>query len=291
MTEEPSRKEPSVRTLRLTSAQRDLLCVLLEQPDIRYRELLERMGLAAPRLWDLLTGLVRRRYLERLEDRETTGRRGRNPYRYTVTGLGRAAVESSLPADLRAVARAREPFATLRLALLRRRWDLKRSDLAERMAVSADTVAHIERHAPRLPRLAGYLAALGARLVLRAEFGTQHFELHIPPWATATGIESVTLKSLRRARGLTQEELAARAGISYRTVQAMESGRRVPRVSTLADLVQAFGGRLTVVATFEFGSYKLCWPSARSRPRPDRDDAALGDVERHLVSVPAGSRR
>jgi transcriptional regulator with XRE-family HTH domain len=46
----------------------------------------------------------------------------------------------------------------------------------------------------------------------------------------------------RRARaGLTQEQLAARSGLSSRTICELESGRAVPRESTLQLLGRALG--------------------------------------------------
>lgn len=52
---------------------------------------------------------------------------------------------------------------------------------------------------------------------------------------------------LRRARltaGLTQTELARRAGVTQSVISAYESGRREPALSTLARLVEAAGARL-----------------------------------------------
>ena len=52
------------------------------------------------------------------------------------------------------------------------------------------------------------------------------------------------IKSLRRRRGLTQAELARRAGTSQPVVSAYECGHRDPTYSTLRRLVEAGGERL-----------------------------------------------
>lgn len=52
------------------------------------------------------------------------------------------------------------------------------------------------------------------------------------------------LREARTAAGLTQAELAARAGITQSVVSAYEAGRREPALSTLARLVDATGATL-----------------------------------------------
>ncbi len=56
------------------------------------------------------------------------------------------------------------------------------------------------------------------------------------------------LRSLRRRQGLTQAELARRAGTSQPVVSAYEHGRRDPTFGTLAKLVAAGGERLQISA-------------------------------------------
>jgi transcriptional regulator with XRE-family HTH domain len=56
------------------------------------------------------------------------------------------------------------------------------------------------------------------------------------------------IRAVRRRRGLTQAELAARAGTSQPVVSAYEHGRRDPTVSTLAKLIEAAGERLDISA-------------------------------------------
>lgn len=50
-----------------------------------------------------------------------------------------------------------------------------------------------------------------------------------------------SLRGARRAAGLRQDELAARAGVSRMTVQKLEAGRIDPRLSTVAVVLRALG--------------------------------------------------
>jgi transcriptional regulator with XRE-family HTH domain len=54
------------------------------------------------------------------------------------------------------------------------------------------------------------------------------------------------LQAARKRAGLTQGELAARAGTSQATVSAYESGSKQPSVATFSRLLAATGSRLTV---------------------------------------------
>ena len=56
------------------------------------------------------------------------------------------------------------------------------------------------------------------------------------------------IRAVRRRRGLTQAELAQRAGTSQPVVSAYEHGRRDPTFGTLRRLVAAGGERLIVDA-------------------------------------------
>jgi transcriptional regulator with XRE-family HTH domain len=49
------------------------------------------------------------------------------------------------------------------------------------------------------------------------------------------------LKRLRKAAGITQEQLARKAGLSLGYVQRLEAGRHDPPVSTLRALAKALG--------------------------------------------------
>ena len=54
------------------------------------------------------------------------------------------------------------------------------------------------------------------------------------------------LQKARREAGLTQAELAARAGTTQSVVSAYESGHRQPAIPTLAALVDAAGCELVI---------------------------------------------
>ncbi|HEV8639419.1 MAG TPA: helix-turn-helix transcriptional regulator [Chloroflexota bacterium] len=49
------------------------------------------------------------------------------------------------------------------------------------------------------------------------------------------------LRALRRRRLLTQKELAAKVGVRWQTISAIESGHQEPRFSTLRALATALG--------------------------------------------------
>jgi uncharacterized protein len=61
-----------------------------------------------------------------------------------------------------------------------------------------------------------------------------------------TGMAAALLQQARREAGLTQAELAARAGTTQSVVSAYESGHRQPAIPTLAALVDAAGGELVI---------------------------------------------
>lgn len=51
----------------------------------------------------------------------------------------------------------------------------------------------------------------------------------------------VNIKQLRKAKGLTQQELAQKAGVSYLSIHRYESGERIPSVDIAARIAQALG--------------------------------------------------
>jgi transcriptional regulator with XRE-family HTH domain len=57
---------------------------------------------------------------------------------------------------------------------------------------------------------------------------------------------ATTVRRARERAGLTQAELARRAGTSQATISAYEGGSKTPAVATLARLLAATGSRLTV---------------------------------------------
>lgn len=61
-----------------------------------------------------------------------------------------------------------------------------------------------------------------------------------------------SLRTLRQAAGLSQEQLAARADLSVKTIWLAEAGRTAPRRSTLRLLAEALG--VTAEALNETGA-------------------------------------
>jgi len=50
-----------------------------------------------------------------------------------------------------------------------------------------------------------------------------------------------SLRRIREERGLSQRELAARAGVVKSTIYEAEAGRHIPRIQTLEKLADALG--------------------------------------------------
>lgn len=63
-------------------------------------------------------------------------------------------------------------------------------------------------------------------------------------YASVVGDAGRLLREARHAAGLTQAELARRAGVTQSVISAYESGRREPALSTLTRLVEATGAGL-----------------------------------------------
>ena len=98
---------------------------------------------------------------------------------------------------------------------------------------------------------------------------------------------STLLESVRRRNGLTQAELARRAGTSQPVISAYERGHRDPTYGTLRRLVAAGGAELRLAAV----------PIAASGPDrlpPPADDAEHGrrllDVLSLVDAIPARTR-
>ncbi len=70
------------------------------------------------------------------------------------------------------------------------------------------------------------------------------------------------LREARNDRGISQEVLAKRSGVSYRTIERMESGKGEPSVSTLIKLVREFHGHQFL---FEDGFYDVLIQAKRRK--------------------------
>lgn len=95
---------------------------------------------------------------------------------------------------------------------------------------------------------------------------------------------AVALRDARVAAGLTQAELARRAGTSQATVSAYENGSKQPSVATLSRLLAATGSRLTVARAAQ----PVLEPSPRQLKRTAR---ALADVLALAEALPVRHRR
>ena len=97
---------------------------------------------------------------------------------------------------------------------------------------------------------------------------------------------SALLESVRRRNGLTQAELARRAGTSQPVISAYERGHRDPTYGTLRRLVAAGGAELRLAA--------VPWATGGDRLPPPVDDAEHGrrllDVLSLVDALPARRR-
>jgi transcriptional regulator with XRE-family HTH domain len=75
------------------------------------------------------------------------------------------------------------------------------------------------------------------------------------------------LRQARNSAGLTQRQLAERAGTSQATVSAYENGAKEPSVATFSRLLAAAGARLAIESA---GSKVVALPSAAELRRSGR---------------------
>lgn len=57
---------------------------------------------------------------------------------------------------------------------------------------------------------------------------------------------SEILTTLRQQRGLTIRDLSEQTGINIANLSLIETGKRIPRVDTLAKILSALGAELTI---------------------------------------------
>ena len=57
---------------------------------------------------------------------------------------------------------------------------------------------------------------------------------------------SETLANLRRERKMTVRALAQATGLNISNISLIETGKRIPRVDTLAKILSALGAELTI---------------------------------------------
>lgn len=93
------------------------------------------------------------------------------------------------------------------------------------------------------------------------------------------------LRRAREASGMTQAELAARAGMSRQMVGAIESGRHLPRVDAAISLARALCVELDAL----FPSPSQAVDAVTGRPLPSRSLVRIGWVGDRVVTAPAGT--
>lgn len=86
------------------------------------------------------------------------------------------------------------------------------------------------------------------------------------------------LKDMRRARGLSQQDLAGLAGVSRQTVIAIEKGRYDPSLPLAFELARVFGVRIEDVFVPETGSDTGERIQGKRRDRPARDKGVSGGL-------------
>jgi transcriptional regulator with XRE-family HTH domain len=91
------------------------------------------------------------------------------------------------------------------------------------------------------------------------------------------------IQAVRKRQGLTQAELARRAGTSQPVVSAYEHGRRDPTMATLRKLVEAGGERLHLEAV-------LSRPDLPPPADPDEHGRRLLDVLSLADAIPHRTR-
>jgi transcriptional regulator with XRE-family HTH domain len=103
-----------------------------------------------------------------------------------------------------------------------------------------------------------------------------------------------TLSKLRERAGLTQASLAKKAGLSLRTIQGWEQGRRSPVSPDFFRLVRALGVDCTAFAA-DAEQDRRAGADAKARGGPRKPDASAGKPvageNTELVNVTAGKAK
>lgn len=88
------------------------------------------------------------------------------------------------------------------------------------------------------------------------------------------------LRDARRAAGLTQAQLAARAGTTQSAIARLESGRTSPTVANLDRVLRAAGRQLELHSALPPIDATLVWESLRRTPlqRLQHHDSARGSI-------------
>ncbi len=90
------------------------------------------------------------------------------------------------------------------------------------------------------------------------------------------------VRNSRRRAGLTQRQLAAKAGIPQETIARIEAGRSDPRVGTLDRLLEACGMGLEVLPRLGIGVDRTQFQRLLDMTPSDRLALAIED-DRHMI--------
>lgn len=99
------------------------------------------------------------------------------------------------------------------------------------------------------------------------------------------------LETVRKASGLTQEQLAVKAGLNRMTVQRLESGALDPRLSTVLEMARAMGMELLLVPqSLRHEVHGFIRSGGRTLAQPAGADAPASVVD-ILASQQGGKRK
>jgi len=98
------------------------------------------------------------------------------------------------------------------------------------------------------------------------------------------------LETVRKASGLTQEQLAVKAGLNRMTVQRLESGTLDPRLSTVLEMARAMGMELLLVPqSLRHEVYGFIRSGGRALAQPAGADAPASVVD--VLASQHGNKR
>ena len=79
------------------------------------------------------------------------------------------------------------------------------------------------------------------------------------------------LRAIRKKKGLTQAELAEKAGIAVNSVRLYEAGARLPKLDTIARMAVAMGLTANDLIAGQWGNFEGAFLSAEEIQQDDRE--------------------
>lgn len=83
------------------------------------------------------------------------------------------------------------------------------------------------------------------------------------------------LRAIRKEKGLTQAELAEKAGIAVNSVRLYEAGARLPKLDTIARMAVAMGLSANDLIAGQWGNFEGVFLSAEEFQQDDRESQLL----------------